>query len=305
MDADDLDRCLPRVSLSAPAKLNLGLRIVGRRDDGYHLLESLFWPIDLADSLVLERASGLSLDASWAEDAPSRSREIPPAEKNLVFKTLARLPGGKGDGWRVKLSKRIPMGAGLGGGSSDAGALLRYFRNHGISDGEIAALAPALGADVPFFLDPVPTWVSGIGEKRRPIALDPSLTPSLAFLLVLLPEGVETKTVFGRYRAAGSAFSPTTDFPSETLRPSGLRDFLSLAGNDLETAASQQYPLIARVLAELRRAHSLYAGLSGTGSTCFAVFPGIDAPKKISKALLPFCREYNCRLFTAQTYTLS
>ena len=111
--------------MDSPAKLNLGLRIIGRRPDGYHHLESLFWPIDLADDLIVNEEEGEQSTIIWAEDAPMPVGNLPGPEQNLARRALSST-GGRGG---VSIRKRIPLGAGLGGGSSNAATVLRYFRD--------------------------------------------------------------------------------------------------------------------------------------------------------------------------------
>lgn len=302
MDAPTIATCRREARLVAPAKVNLGLRIVGRRADGYHLLESFFVPIGFFDELTLAPDERTTLATAWADDAPFPERELPPAESNLVMKALSGLPDRLGEGWRVSLKKRIPMGAGLGGGSSDAGAVLRFFRRQ--NPIAVERLATQLGADVPFFLDPRPTWVTGIGECRARVRLDAKLA-ALRLLIVLLPGGVETKLAFRRYRESGRAFSRVGDSaPGDSLDLDGLQRFFSRAGNDLEDVASQQFPLIANVLSRLRSVPSLYAGMSGSGATCFAVFKDLAALEKNIKGLIPFFRESSCRTIIADIYNL-
>src|SRR5271156_2844511 len=153
--------------LLAPAKINLFLRITGRRPDGYHELDSLFLPISLFDRIVIEtadaRASAVSIRCNWAE--------MPVDSSNLAMRAAQLFMAEAGLSARVEidLHKEIPAGAGLGGGSSDAGAVLRAMASmYGFDDQPaLRRLALKLGADVPFFLDPRPARVGGVGERIR------------------------------------------------------------------------------------------------------------------------------------------
>ena len=164
-----LNTRLKEVCLFSPAKLNLGLRIVGRREDGYHLLESVFWPLAFGDTLTLsEGALGIALSAGWGPGAPKPS-DLPKNSDNLVVRA-ARAAGTKN--MQMRLEKQIPLGAGLGGGSSNAGTFLKYIVDkNGMALNAAEQAAVALGADVAYFLSPEVCWVQGIGEKRAEIPI--------------------------------------------------------------------------------------------------------------------------------------
>jgi 4-diphosphocytidyl-2C-methyl-D-erythritol kinase len=147
----------------AYAKLNLVLRVVGRREDGYHLLQSLFCAVDLADEIILEAIPrGVELLAP---------PDLGPPQQNLAYRAAQALLGSAGPGVRIHLRKRIPVGAGLGGGSSDAAAVLaglNFLFELGKTVDELRELGAKLGADVPFFLGKSPAWVEGIGDRSPP-----------------------------------------------------------------------------------------------------------------------------------------
>ena len=152
----------------APAKLNLGLRIVGRRPDGYHELESVFAPIDLADELAIEIEEHSRGPAEVELELAGADPEVPGGASNLAARAAREFLAAAGLRARVRiaLAKRIPAAAGLGGGSSDAGAVLRALAGRwpaALRRDALAALALGLGADVPFFLDPRTALVGGIG----------------------------------------------------------------------------------------------------------------------------------------------
>jgi len=275
--------------LRAPAKVNLGLRILSRRADGYHELESLFAPLDLADALALEIARA---------DAPQVALRVepagtgaPPDASNLaaraaeLFLAEARLP------LRVEiaLQKVTPVGAGLGGGSSDAAAVLlalARFAPDALPAGRLAALALRLGADVPFFLDPRPAWVGGIGERVTPVAG----VPSLALLLANPGEPLATREVFRVYDVLhpGTAARRPAEIPADL--PRRLADPESLAAllhNDLEPAALRLCPAVRRLRAELRARGARAVGMSGSGPTVFGVFESPAAARAAADPPLP------------------
>src|SRR5262245_56190362 len=171
------------LALEAPAKVNLGLRIVGRRTDGYHELESLFAPIDLADAIALQIESSRAVEVVLA--ITGEAGGAPPGDANLAVRAARAFLARSGIAARVAigLTKRTPVPAGLGGGSSDAAAVLRGLAQAfpaALQDEELEEIALGLGADVPFFLDPGPAWVTGIGERREPVGGLPSLALLLA-----------------------------------------------------------------------------------------------------------------------------
>jgi 4-diphosphocytidyl-2-C-methyl-D-erythritol kinase len=262
----------------APAKLNLGLRIVGRRADGLHELESVFVPLDLADELEVgvDPAGSASVELEVA----GAGGEVPADARNLAARAARAFLEAAGVRARVRIAlrKRVPAAAGLGGGSSDAAAVLRALsaRFPGtVGPAELAALALALGADVPFFLDARPALVSGVGERRAEL---PGRLPALAVLLGNPGTPLATASVFAAYAAAGRPHSP----PGRLLDawraalaggPEGLPERLDgLLANDLEPAAEALCPGLAPVRAALRAAGALAVGLSGSGATLYGIF---------------------------------
>ncbi|MGD9840336.1 MAG: 4-(cytidine 5'-diphospho)-2-C-methyl-D-erythritol kinase [Candidatus Bipolaricaulis sp.] len=241
----------------AYAKLNLILRVVGRRADGYHELQSLVTAVDLADRITLTRtAEGVTLRAP---------PELGPPERNLALRAArALLPAGE-PGVRIELEKGIPAGAGLGGGSADAAAVLAGV-NELLSLGrtweELAAIGITLGADVPFFLGPSPAWLEGIGERVTPVAIP---IPT-AFLILVPPVRSPTPDVYRAFDELDLPLSPRT----EPVPGPGFP-------NDLWPAAVHLFP-------ELRRWRDLLAqvapggvGMTGSGSALFAPFPSRSA----------------------------
>jgi 4-diphosphocytidyl-2-C-methyl-D-erythritol kinase len=273
------------VRVLAPAKLNLGLRIVGRRPDGYHELESLFVPIDLADELELaceDRVDG----PSEVELALSGADAGVPADAgNLAVRAARAFLDAAGLRARVQiaLAKRIPAAAGLGGGSSDAGAVLRALarRFPGALGAEgLGELALRLGADVPFFLDPRPALLSGIGERRAPLS---GQLPALDVVLANPGHPVPTARVFAAYAAGATRHGPVGRLEEQLAAAlagpaEGVAGRLgALVANDLEAAAETVCPALAPVRAALRGAGALAVGLSGSGGTFYGIFATPDA----------------------------
>lgn len=279
------------VGRRAPAKVNLGLRVVGRRDDGYHLLESIFVPLELADRLRI--AVEPSANAEVALTLRGVGEGIPEGADNLAARAAHAFLREAGLGARVaiELEKRIPAGAGLGGGSSDAAAVLialwERFAN-AIARSDLARIALALGADVPFFLDPRPARVAGIGEEIEPL----HEFPALDLLLVTPDPPLPTADVFRSYAALtpagpGRRMPALRGGPGRTLvaalaeekadqlgfdAGSRARELQELLANDLEPVAARLHPAIQRVRAELERLGARVVAMSGSGPTCFGLF---------------------------------
>ena len=220
--------------LAAPAKLTVSLRVTGVRDDGYHLIDAEMVSLDLADELVLSEGSGLVV-------VEGRHLGHVDPDDNLVGRAL-RVVGRRA---HVELRKRIPAGGGLGGGSSNAAAILRWA---GCDD---LAVAASLGADVPFCLRGGRARVRGIGEVLEPLPF-----VARTYTLVTPPYGCSTPAVYAAWDDLGG---PTTDGP-----------------NDLEPAALVVEPRMARFRDELADATGQVPRLAGSGSTWFVEgeFPG-------------------------------
>lgn len=280
------------MKLVSPAKLNLGLWIVGRNAAGYHLLESLFWPIDLADEISIEKARATSVQIDWAE--PSEA-PLPPTSENILTILLKKNP--QLGNWNITVRKKIPIGGGLGGGSSNAGTVLRFFVQEGLVSLDAAkTIAFSLGADVPYFLNPVPCWVSGIGEICRPLEVATDIWENLRFALVLPPIHCSTPEIFKLYRESGAYFSSRQEIPNpEPVRSPHFAEFLKRSKNALEQTVAAKEPLIQNGLTSLRNLKSVNVALSGSGSTFYATFLSDAQCEENAKDVQQFCRKHHCR----------
>lgn len=250
----------------APAKLNLALKITGRRSDGYHLLDSIFTFISLFDLLYIEIPPKDKLQFK------STKREIN-GEDNLIIqaaKALRQTTGCK-KGARIFLKKMIPLGAGLGGGSSDAATALlalNHLWNLHLQRAELITLASSLGADIPFFIGAHNARVQGIGEKIRPITLPKS------YYFVLYPNvTISTKTVF-------SSFSLLTEKNTTRIIPP-LDNWPE--GNDLQETTFRLYPELKQVKALLQPFGEV--AMTGSGSALFIKVKDRLEGEKIQKQL--------------------
>ena len=265
----------------AHAKVNLWLNVVGRRPDGYHLLDSLVAFVDLADTLDVRPSDGLSLELAGPQAAG-----LAGDPDNLVLKAARLLADRAGVSPRavIRLGKHIPVAAGLGGGSADAAAALRALSELwrvALPEEELFDLAASLGADVPMCLAGRTALVSGIGERLQPA---PALPPA-AILLVNPGVALPTPDVFKARRGPFSTGAPVTrpwrDLPEFAAN-------LAQRGNDLSDAAIALRPAIAEVLAFLRNSRGArYAAMSGSGATCFALYDSPDAAYQASASMPP------------------
>lgn len=251
---------------TAPAKINLTLRVLGRREDGYHELESLVGFTEFADTLMLEPGPTIALDISGPFAAACG-----PVADNLVLKAVAELSKrvrGVVAG-RFRLEKWIPVAAGVGGGSADAGAALRLLaRANGLAhdDPRLASAALAVGADVPVCLDPRARVMSGVGDLlSAPLAL-----AELPVLLVNPRVPVATRDVFNAFSGSAGSKVPVGTLPKGR---DAVINFLAGYDNDLTRAAIACAPVIIDVLMALRALPGLkLARMSGSGPTCFGLF---------------------------------
>ena len=257
--------------IHAPAKLNLNLRVTGRRDDGYHLLDSVVVFTGFGDWIELMPAHEDSV-AVTGDFASS----VGASEDNICFRALAafRGHGGVTGCHSITIDKRIPVGAGLGGGSSDAAVILRYLNRTSpapLADTRLAKAALSLGADVPVCLASTAQRVQGIGDVLTPI--DP--VPHGHLVLARADAMLSTAEVFRSLRESGSREAA----PLRSNEVSGSVADIITAGNDLQAAAMSLSPDIARVLDRLLESKGLIAAqMSGSGSACFGLFDnGNDA----------------------------
>ena len=265
------------LAIRARSKVNLRLRVLGRRADGYHELATLFDRISLADELVLEPSDRVSLSC----DAPG----VPSDATNLAWRAAAAAieaaGGAGGRGVAIRLSKGVPAGAGLGGGSADAAAALvgtDLLLGLALGEQSLLSIGRRLGADVPFFVHAHlrdaeragsgrMAYGAGVGEVLASISGPPAL------FYVLMNPGYEVSTA--RVFQAG-AFAPlppgAADVAMSGAKPKTIDDVISLLQNDLEPVTSGMHPEVPALLEALREQGALGARMSGSGPTVFGVF---------------------------------
>ncbi len=259
------------VEISAPAKLNLHLEVLQRRADGYHELESLLVPIGLVDTLLFRPVGNGDIDfACECEGHQGGTAGLPESSDNLVVRALEMLRArtGRALGAVVRLVKRIPVGAGLGGGSSDAAAALvagNLGWKLGFTLAELHELAAGLGSDVPFFLHGGPAVCRGRGEQVEPV----SGLGRLHFVVCMPPASLLTRDVYGICEPV--ARSGAWQALLAALREGDLALAGRLLHNRLEEAAARLSPWVARLRREFARLDVLGACLSGSGTAYFGL----------------------------------
>jgi 4-diphosphocytidyl-2-C-methyl-D-erythritol kinase len=267
------------------AKINLSLRVLGKRSDGYHELRTIFQSIALHDTLTIRASRG---PFRLTCDDPA----CPADDTNLIAHAAARLwtASGRRGAPRdiaIDLRKRIPLQAGLGGGSSDAAATLRALaRRWRVGEARVRATAAALGADVPYFLE----GGTVLGLDRGDL-LFPLIDPPAAWVVLVLPNfGVSTKDAFGSFDSeVVRGFHPRDRGPKRTApqdKRAGLQE--SELVNDLEEPVAARHPEIRRIISALWRQGASQAAMSGSGSAVFGLFPlcrdAVRAAKRLASA---------------------
>lgn len=270
------------------SKINLGLDIVSKRPDGYHNLETVFYPIPLEDAL--------EITVNDKPDAPDCTFTMHNAsfdgsdEDNLVVKAYrilaADYPLPKVD---ISLYKNIPTGAGLGGGSSDAAFALKMLNTIGklnLSDAQLEEYAARIGADCAFFIRCIPSLATGIGNILTPVEC-----PLQGYHLVLVKPDVHVST-----KEAYSLVTPAQPVVSiADILPRPVNMWASSMKNDFERSVFDKYPATANIKEELYRMGALYASMSGSGSSFYGIFDSEQSEEKIAQ-VFPDCFRWSCRL---------
>lgn len=261
----------------APAKINLTLEVLARRADGLHGIRSVMVPLELADDIIVEESDRFA----FACDRPELS-----ADDNLTVRALRAL--GPLPPYRIELRKRVPVQAGLGGGSSDAAAILRAAMRGGFGTApatDWAEIARSLGSDVPFFLAGTGALVEGTGERVTPLGA----MPHWHAVIVKPPVGVSTAQAYAlldrtqrpvRPRAASISIAAAT-----ALQRGDFDAVQGLLHNDFQTAIAGESPAVAAALEALAAAGAARPLLSGSGSCVFALAPGAESAGAIERRL--------------------
>ena len=261
--------------LYAPAKVNFRLDVLRKRPDGYHDLRMIMQRINLCDEIEisLHQEPGISLSCNHPY--------IPQDKRNIVWRAAEAILNYSANnvGIKIKMKKKIPVGAGLGGGSSDAATTLMGLNDllgTGLTESELISIGLKLGADVPFFIFKKPAVAEGVGEKLRPL----EYIPKLWLLLVNPAIHVSTAWVYQNLDLTSEKVTATLPF-----RFKSAAEVCSILANDLESVTISRYPIIREIKEKLMSAGAAGALMSGSGSTVFAVFDSETAAKCALSAL--------------------
>lgn len=257
------------------AKINIGLRIMEKRPDGFHNIETFFYPVELADALEFvvkdsRRGDSLKVTGVMEEGDP---------EKNLVMKAVKVMRQSFDfPGIRIHLHKNIPVGAGLGGGSSDAAGILkalnRYF-SFGLTPEELRSFAGRIGSDAPFFIDSTPSFAEGVGNILSEFPLDLS-----RYNIVILYPDINISTV----EAYAGCVPCPTGLSLRQLLNLPVSEWRGRVVNEFELNIFRSYPQIGRIRMALYEAGAIYASMSGSGSAVYGIFEGEpDLPADLTR----------------------
>lgn len=281
------------MKIRAPAKINLGLRVVGKRDDGYHLIDTIMVAVSLFDEIeITKRKIANSIKYVDRLTVTSDTAALPKGEKNIVYRAAKMFmeTANSNEPIKIHIRKRIPVGAGLGGGSSDAAATLiglnRLLRLE-YSSAMLKKIAYSLGADVPFFIEAVPARAKGIGEKLSRIA-----KPPWNWAIILYPGfPIETGWVYQNFQPTLTKLHANTSITSLLKKPSGRNRMLV---NDLETVTLARYPQIGLLKRKLIEEGAVSSLMSGSGSAVFGLF---ESKERATKALSQLRKEEEVEAF--------
>ena len=274
------------VLLRACAKVNYALEVRGLRGDGYHEISSVLQSVSLADELEIERSRG-GFELSFEPEGV----EIGPVEENTVYKAWALLweTSGHELPTRIRLHKKIPAGAGLGGGSADAAAVLvgmNELFDLGLDAEQLRTIGARIGADVPFCLSGGTALAQGVGEILTPLPAPPAHR-----LLIAKPErGADTGGIYRAYDERGSGGIASADQVVAALRSGSLTELAGALGNDLEPVTTGLVPEMVAHKREMLRAGALGAAMTGTGTAIYGIFEAErgDSPAAVASLRAPF-----------------
>jgi 4-diphosphocytidyl-2-C-methyl-D-erythritol kinase len=278
------------MTLRAYAKINIGLHILGKRPDGFHNLETIFREVDLFDEIDLEPHKTLEMNAD--------SILVPIDESNLCLKAAMLLQKEKKvkEGVMIHLRKNIPIGAGLGGGSSDAAAVLRGLNevwNLKLSNDQLKAIAGQIGSDVPFFIEGGNAYASGRGEILESFSLE------VPYWIAIVTPLIHISTLWAYNHLKLQRDGKGSELREKiTKQISSPKKLSSVVQNDFEQSTIEVYPEIGRIKEQLKDNGAVFSLMCGSGSSVFGFF---EAEKKASGVLASFPKNYQTSL-TAPTF---
>lgn len=251
------------------AKINLGLFVTSKRNDGFHNLESVFYPIPLNDSLEIniKKGSGEIKFQSFGKPIPGEIKD------NLVVKAIEQF-GKKDFNYSVNLLKNIPMGGGLGGGSSNAAFTLKLLKSlNAVDEDDLFDAGMTLGSDCGFFIENKPAFVQGRGEVLKPIDLN---LDGYGLKLVLPGLHISTKLAFSK------VVPKVNSWNLESLAIKDIYNWKDFLKNDFEVSVFNEFPSLKSIKQELYDSGATYAAMSGTGSTFYGIYSNNKIPKEVT-----------------------
>ena len=270
---------MDKLELKSPAKINIGLNVLQKREDGFHDLETIFYPLLLSDHLKFEKSNKTTFETN--------NPDLEKIEDNLILQAIKSLEQYCGEKFNVNiyLEKNIPIGAGLGGGSSNAAATLKAISslfNLNLSHKELSEIALSIGSDVPYFLNPVPSLGLSRGEMLSKIDLEISQP-----ILIVNP-GIHISTAWAFNNIDLKKISIGRKRLSELNRFS-LLEITQIANNDFEQIVFGKYPLLKNIKDRILQFGAAFSSLSGTGSTIYGIFSNLQQSRKAEEI---FKRDY-------------
>jgi 4-diphosphocytidyl-2-C-methyl-D-erythritol kinase len=254
---------MKKIELKTPAKINIGINVIRRRPDGYHNIRTIFYPLNLYDKIMI---TGFPRFEFTCNNDLIRNE---PGNLVIKAKQLLEEHSGKKFSCRIELEKNIPIGAGMGGGSSDAAATLTGLNNFfglDIPPRALNLIASELGADVPFFLNPRPCYASSKGDELK------EMNFRINYPILIVNPGIHISTKWAYENIKPKNTEPDLRELFETESP----DFISLKGivkNDFEEIVFKKFPELAEIKSEMYFLGALFALMTGSGSTLFGIFP--------------------------------
>ncbi|MFO7525566.1 MAG: 4-(cytidine 5'-diphospho)-2-C-methyl-D-erythritol kinase [Ignavibacteriaceae bacterium] len=270
---------MDQIKVKSPAKINIGLNIIRKREDGFHDLETIFYPLNLYDEITFTKSDSFSFT--------SNDELLNKEPTNLIIKAKEELEriSGKTLNVKIELKKNIPIGAGLGGGSSNAAITLIALNSFLKPEHEhefLSEFALKLGSDVPYFLNPVPAFAESRGELITPV----NLKIDKPILIVNPGIHISTKWAFGLIKPHQLKISLKSLIGRKEL---SIDDIKGIAVNDFEEIAFEEYPIIKKIKDSMIESGALISMMTGTGSTVFGIF---DSIKEVEEAAQKFPSPY-------------
>jgi 4-diphosphocytidyl-2-C-methyl-D-erythritol kinase len=253
---------MDNIIIKTPAKINFGLNVIAKRSDGFHNIETIYYPVDICDTITFSESDKFIFETD--------NETLNSEKDNIILKAISVLEDHSKKKLNVKihLSKKIPIGAGLGGGSSDAAAVLKTLNNLfrlNIDSLKLNEIAANIGSDVPFFLNPYPSFATSRGEVLEQINF------KIDYAIFLINPGifVSTKWAYEKVKPGKSSLSLIELYRRGKLKPENFREYVT---NDFERTVMEEFQAIRKLKEELYEMGADFALMSGSGSSLFAIF---------------------------------